>query len=424
MFLFFIVFLSFWPWQARDAEQVKPSSFEIPANPAVVRLLRVALFYEKPQVLVSSPSAYEIRGFPANQALAQGPALGSIPIRPEVSGIRVGSAVYPVTGLRITSSAKEIQVEKNVYPNAIRVLKNPAGSLTVVNEVDIEDYLKGVLPGEINSDWPEEAMKAQAVVSRTYAVFKNIENQEFPFTLSSDVASQVYGGKGLEDPRTSRAAERTKGEILTYNARIFPAFFHSTCGGGTTRADYQWRIKPHPSLKGVECSFCRGSKFFRWKTGYSVSEIEKLLAANGHRVSGIRGIEPEEVDATGRPRFFAIRHGNGNLTLSANEFRLALGPDRLRSTRLRLQKAGNRVVVEGRGWGHGVGMCQWGARRLAELGYRYTDILRYYYPESEIQNLEDLAGPAVRDPIAAPGPEEDGIFKQWYRKAKDYVEDF
>ena len=271
-FIFFL-FASFWPWDT-DPNQIKKSSFEIPHDPSLLKALRVALFYEKPEVRVDLSSPYELRQVPGNQLLNQGLLLPSVVIRPDPSGIRVGSVLYPTSGIRLVTQTREIQIEKKKYHNAVQILKNPGGTLTVVNEIDVEDYLKGVLPLESHPSWPEEALKAQAVVSRTYAIFKSIENQNFPFVLSSDVGSQVYGGKTIEQSSTTRAVEKTRGEILTYRGKIFPAFFHSTCGGRTTRADSQWKIEPHPSLMGGECSFCGGSKFFVWKTEFSGFEIQ------------------------------------------------------------------------------------------------------------------------------------------------------
>lgn len=416
---FFFIFAVFWPWEIDSGEPQK-TSLEIPQDPHLLSVLRVALFYEKPGVTVAIAGPYEIKAFPGSKLLAEGPSLATTSVRSDPSGIRVGLARYQVSGLRITSQTKEVQVEKRNYHNVIQILKNPAGSLTVVNEIDVEDYLKGVLPWESNPEWPEEALKAQAVASRTYAIFKNIENRDFPFTLSADEGSQVYGGKTIEKSASNRAVERTRGEILTYQGRIFPGFFHSTCGGRTTRAEYQWGVKPHPSLQGVECPFCRGSKYFTWKAEFSAQEIESFLAKKNYSVQGLAEIRPENLDPSGRARSFAIRHREGSLTLPANEFRLILGSDRMRSTKARIERIGDPFVFRGRGWGHGVGMCQFGAKHLAELGYRYREILRYYYPGNAIRNLNDFPASAAQVPA---GSGEGNLFKGWYQKLKSYVED-
>lgn len=418
LFVFFL-FVSFWPWES-DSDETKKTSLEIPANLSQVDILRVALFYERPEVLVGVNGPYEVHGFPTNQALTQGTFLPATPVRPEPSGIRFGPTLFRVSGLRIQSETKEVRVGNRAYHDTIQVLKNPKGSLTLVNEIDVEEYLKGVLPWESNPEWPKEALKAQAVASRTYAIFKNIENRDFPFVLSSDEGSQVYRGKTIEKSATNRAVEKTRGQILTYRGKIFPAFFHSTCGGRTTRAEYQWRVEPHPSLQGVECSFCRGSKYFSWKAELSVSEIESLLAKKGYAAPGLKEIRPEKLDPSERPRFFVLQYREGSLTLPANEFRLGVGSDRMRSTKVKIERAGERFIFRGRGWGHGVGMCQFGSKQLAELGYDYREILRYYYPGAEIRNLEDLTPGGISEPRAS---QDENIFRSWYDQLKSYVED-
>ena len=419
--LFFVLF-SFWPWEI-DSDQTKKSSLEIlPENAGFARTLRVALFYELNSVKIGTASPFEIEELPNEKLLTQGSSLPPIVIRSDPRGIRIGTSFHEVAGFRITSRTQEVDVQNRKYHSAIEILKNPKGSLTVVNEIDVEDYLQGVLPGEMNPVWSEEALKAQAVISRTYAIFKNIENKDQPFTLSSDVESQVYQGKTVERLTTNRAVQKTRGEILTYHGKIFPAFFHSTCGGRTTRADYQWKIEPHPSLKGVECNFCQGSKFYRWKAEFSAAEIRNLLAKKGFAVPDVRSIDLQEADASGRPRFFSVKYPGGSLKIPAHKFRLALGPERLRSTKVEIHQTGNQFVIEGRGWGHGVGLCQWGAKRLAELGYRYQDILRYYYPESEIRNIDEFTDVGGGE-VSPAAEKERNVFKRWFHSAKSYVED-
>lgn len=415
----FFLFLSFWPWE-NDSGQVQKSSLEFPQDPASATTLRVALFYEKTEVQIGIAGPYELKSLPQEESLAEGSSLNLALVRPDPSGIRVGPVLYRVSGLQIEGPAKEVRVEKRKYRNAIQVLKNPAGSLTVVNKIDVEDYLQGVVPSETYPGWPAEALKAQAVVSRTHAIFKNIKNKDLPFTLTSDVTTQVYGGKTAEAPAANRAVKETRGEILTYRGKIFPAFFSSTCGGRTTRADFQWKIEPHPSLKGVECTFCQGSKYFNWKADLSGAEIEGRLRKKGFAVTGIQKIVPEEIDRSGRPRFFLIQHAGGSLQIPANSFRMAVGPDLMRSTKVKIDPSGDPFHFQGRGWGHGVGLCQFGAKRLAELGYGYREILRYYYPESEIQNLEEKIGEGAPLP---PASREENILKGWFKKAKTYLEE-
>ena len=417
----FLILFSIWPWE-KDTDQIKKSSLALlPENVGFARTLRVALFYELNSAKIGTPASFQIKELPNEKPLAEGASLPQAIIRPDSAGIRIGGRLYPVSGLRITSGTKEVDVQNRKYHSAIQILKNPKGSLTVVNEIDVEDYLKGVLPGEMHAAWPEEALKAQAVISRTYAIFKNIENKDLPFSLSSDVESQVYEGKIIEQASTNRPIQKTRGEVLTYRGKIFPTFFHSTCGGRTTRADRVWNIEPHPCLKGVECNFCHGSKVYRWHSEFSGTQIKNLLAKKGYSVPEVQSIVPQGVDESGRVKSFEIKHSGGSLKIPAHKFRLAVGADRMRSTKVDLHQTGNQFVFDGQGWGHGVGLCQWGAKRLAELGYQYQDILRYYYPGSEIQNIDDFAANRIR--TSEPEAKETNTLKRWFQGVKSYVED-
>ena len=418
---FFLILFSVWPWET-DTDRMKKSSLALlPENVGFARTLRVALFYELNSAKIGAPASFEIQELPNEKPLAQGPSFPYAIIHAESAGIRVGGNLYPVSGLRITSSTKEVEVQNRKYHSAVQILKNPKGSLTVVNEIDVEDYLKGVLPAEMHATWPEEALKAQAVISRTYSIFKNIENKDLPFTLSSDVESQVYEGKTVEQASTNRAIQKTRGEVLTYRGKIFPTFFHSTCGGRTTRADRVWNIEPHPCLKGVECNFCRGSKVYHWHTEFSAAQIKKLLAKKGYSVPQIQSIVPHEMEESGRVKSFEIKYPGGSLKVPAHKFRLAVGADRMRSTKVELHQREDQFIFDGQGWGHGVGLCQWGAKRLAELGYKYQDILRYYYPGSEIQNIDDFAANRIR--ASEPQVKETNALKRWFQGVKSYVED-
>lgn len=392
----------------------------LPPPTAELTTLRVALFYEKMEVEVGVDSPYQIQEYPSRRVLAEGAFLAGAPIRFEPLGIRVGPALYPVTGLRIEGIEREIRVEKRRYRNAVQILKNPAGSLTVVNEIDVEEYLRGVLPWEANPEWSEEALKAQAVASRTYAIFENLANKDFPFTLSSDVGSQVYAGRNIEKPSTNRAIEKTRGEILTYGGKIFPAYFHSTCGGRTTPAEFQFRVEPHPSLQGVDCPYCQGSKFYRWKQEFTAEEIQFRLAKKKIFLRRLQTITPDKVDPSGRPRFLVVRHDDGEVTVPANDFRLAVGPDRMRSTRVKITPKAGGFIFDGKGWGHGVGLCQFGAKHLAELGYRYQEILRYYYSGSQITRLKEREG--QRETVSEE-PEEENPLKRLFGGLKSYLED-
>ncbi|HLD50166.1 MAG TPA: hypothetical protein VJC08_03120, partial [bacterium] len=172
------------------------------------------------------------------------------------------------------------------------------------------------------------------------------------------------------------------------------------CGGATTRAEHVWNVKPHPSLRGVNCTFCQSSQHYRWKTEFTRTQIEKKLRKNGFPArSGIQDIKPLDFDTTGRAGNFEILFRSGEkIKIQSNDFRLWLDQLKLRSTWIYLiERQGDKFIFRGKGWGHGVGLCQYGMKALAELGYAYPDILKYYYPGAEMINLNTVR--------AAPPPE-------------------
>ncbi len=388
--------ITLWPFNepaeevpVSDASQSRKTQLELPDNLHEFEFVDVMLAQNVPQITVETSSTYEV--FDRNQrTLFKGKKIVATRIRPSTHGIQMGSQIFKDTPITIQTDGGSIRVGKQVYRHALKIWRESDRAISVVNEINVEDYLKGVLPWEANPSWPVEALKAQAVASRTFALFKSIEHQEEKSSLSKDVLSQVYKGKALENPRTDQAIQATSGEILTYAGKIFPAYFHSTCGGHTTRADHVWPVQKHPAMHGVSCNFCWQSKHFRWKSEYTRVEIETALRKRGIRVNGIIKMVPSEIDASGRVRTFVIHHKQGKTKVNANEMRIWFDPARFKSTLLQpILRRGNKFIFRGRGWGHGVGLCQYGMKGLADLGYSYRQILEYYYPGSEITKIKD-----------------------------------
>jgi len=400
MSYFFILSFSLWP-VGKSAEEtpvtvqssnvkLKKTSLDIPANLKDFENVRVSLMKNVTSVTISSPQAFKVVDEQGHDLL-KGDKIVAATVKANDRGIQLGSQTFLGNALVIRSTAGDgIKVGDKTYRDNIEFWKDAAGKISVINEVNLEDYLKGVLPWEANPNWPVEALKAQAVVSRTYGLFKAIEYQKEKTHVSQDVLSQVYAGKTVENPKTSQAVDLTKGEILTYNGKIFPAYFHSTCGGATTHADYLWDVEPNPALKGVKCDFCWESKHYHWSAEISPLEMEKALQKKGYTISGITNITLEDTDETGRARYIIVDHAKGKTKFRSNDFRVLVDPMKFKSTLIKsITRKGSSFVFQGKGWGHGAGMCQYGSKALAELGYTYRQILDYYYPGSKITTLEN-----------------------------------
>ncbi len=303
-----------------------------------------------------------------------------------VSGdsINLGDVSYPLAKLFIkTEEGGVIILNGRRFRGNIYLIARDNQRLLVVNSIELEDYLKGILYHEVSHYWPTEVLKAQAVVSRTYALYQIQEHAAFDYDLTADIYSQVYGGMTSERYRTNRAVNYTKGEVLTFRDKIFPAYFHATCGGHTEDAALLWNIDIAP-LAGVPCNFCRQSPHFNWHCVLSLDEIKQKLRDSGYNISGIKTIAILNRTPSGRAKDLRIAAENKDIQISAKDFRNIIGPNILRSTNFAVSIVQDDAVFIGIGWGHGVGMCQWGAYFMARQGKNYKEILKYYYPGSEV----------------------------------------
>lgn len=267
------------------------------------------------------------------------------------------------------------------YSGQIRVWKGEKG-LYVVNELPLEDYVESVVAAEVGSNWEIEALKAQAVVARTYAVYKKnaLSNQGTIYDLTSSVLHQVYNGNNSHSKITI-AVRSTEGEILTYNGLPIEALYHSTCGGKTENPEEVFGRKV-PYMRSVE-SRCDLSPYWVWERKIPLSEIEEAL-----KLSDVRGLEIASRTSTGRAKEIAIIMAQGNMLIKATELRKILGWSKLPSTNFEIRVDGDSVIFEGRGYGHGVGLCQWSALQMAAEGKTYREILSFFYPGTEIRHYE------------------------------------
>ncbi|MBU4310377.1 SpoIID/LytB domain-containing protein, partial [bacterium] len=245
-------------------------------------------------------------------------------------------------------------------------------------------YLYGVMKHEISPAWPREAVKAQAVAARSFALNKKLKNIGKPYDLVATILAQVYGGLSGEDPRSNEAIDETRGEVLTYEGELIAAYYHATCGGETEDVENVWGGRL-PYLKSVRCKYCKDSPHYEWEKELSLSDISNALSRKG--ISEIESIEVYKRSSTERVVELVVEDEFGKHIISGNQFRMALGPNVIRSTYFKMKEKRGRVEFKGRGWGHGVGMCQWGARGMAEKNFSYKEILKHYYTEVKIQKI-------------------------------------
>lgn len=275
----------------------------------------------------------------------------------------------------------------------VQLVRRGKGVL-VVNQVDLEEYVKGVVPAEVNSAWHPEMLKVQAVAARTYALYQHMLSASRDYDVAASIQDQVYRGRQGIDARVEQAVESTRGLVVTHQGAPIYAAFSSTAAGITEDAVIVWS-KDLPYLKGVECPFDVDSPYYQWKASFKIDTLEKNLRQQGFAVGTIATLTPLAYSRAGRVATLRILHSKGELILRGEELRKAVGYTVVPSTQFTIESIGHEVTLSGYGAGHAVGLCQWGAKELAELGYSFSSILRYYYPGTELQNASLTKAPPV-----------------------------
>jgi stage II sporulation protein D len=295
------------------------------------------------------------------------------------------------------------------YRGAAEVLGDAERGLTVINRLDLEAYLLGVVPAEIGQRPPEEfaAVRAQAVAARTYTIASLGSRDSLGFDVFATVEDQAYGGVEVERAEIDRAIRETRGEILTFEGQAVLALYHSTCGGRTATRYEVWGEPDLPYLRSVRDrgegrdDFCAISPRHRWQESWTAESINGLVraelagrlgvtASSVGLIQGIRVLSRTEHDRVDQ---LEVEADGGRYVVRKNDIRWVLRPSEgriLRSTDFVVRQGrvvDGPVVVEGRGFGHGIGMCQWGAIGRAREGQSYRQILAAYYQGAEITKL-------------------------------------
>lgn len=387
---FILLTLPAWPFHSgKDSGSAVPpqkSALTLPANPEAYRYIRVAIMTKADEIKVSSPAPYTVKKIDGT-LLASGEKLYRVPTQATKDGIQIGKQLFREPGI-VLEGGQGIRIAGVMYSHQIVLWQEPPGKLLVINNVEMETYIKSVIAWEANPQWSPEALKAQAIAARTFALFRALSSADRKYDVLGDVFGQVYKGDNTLHPKTDSVVDATRGQILTMKGKVFPAYYHSTCGGHTTSIETFWNMEPNAALRGVQCDFCRKSPHYNWRFSVPEKELEKILKKQGYRFVDIQRIVPVDLDESGRPARLRIEARQGKATVKAADFRIWLGPEEFKSTFIKsIDVAGDDVRVRGHGWGHGVGMCQFGMKYLGQIGYTYPQILQYYYPESEITTL-------------------------------------
>ncbi len=372
------------------------------AAPEVPRV-RVRLGDDAEAVRVAVAGPWRLVG--AEGDLARGKTLEKTDVRAAGGAILFGTVASADGAVELHAEGKApVEVEipgrrRRRYRGFLRLIPVGGDRVRVVNVVPMEAYLAGVLADELYDSWHLEAYKAQAVAARTYALARRNARRRYDYDLTDTTASQVYGGIGSETATAWRAVEETIGVVATYRQggrrRLLPTYYHSTCGGDTVPAGSVFGGPTPPPLRGgTGCTYCRKSPRYRWKHEVVLSKAEITAALHRSRSEALRGlgrvVRVEVAARTGGPegraeRIRVVDEAGRAVLIRASTWRMLMGAARVPSTWFWIEDRGETIaLVRGRGFGHGVGMCQWGAQFLAVHGQKAEQILRYYYPGVEL----------------------------------------
>lgn len=411
-----------------------------------IDLIRIGIFIDVEQVHISTPFGFTLID------KASGETLGNVPGGEEITFSAAGSQVK-INQLGVIASIVQViplalsednylrigSMERSFRYRGIAEIRINNGKVTVINELPIEEYLLGVVPREMSDGYPIEALKAQAVAARTYALRNLGKHGAKGYDLCNTQDCQVYGGVDSEGPNATRAVMETVGQVARYNGKMISTFYFSSSGGHTENVENVWGY-PLPYLLGVP-DFDQDSPNYRWRVELTPAEIQKKIELTGkYSIGDFYGLEVSQVGVSGRIVKANLKGSKGQAEIKGEQLRSLLG---LKSTLVTIeeQKAGkgefrhawkssdsvailtnggkkaykvlsgavavngNQEKVEianytalgirelpamfifsGGGWGHGVGMSQWGARNMAKQGYNYQEILKHYYTGITIEN--------------------------------------
>jgi stage II sporulation protein D len=328
---------------------------------------------------------------------SEGKVLGSLdPLEPLLTrqgkggGIQIGD--LKVSGVRVTPQSKSglVYIDKQWFRGAVEV-KSSSDGLLAVNQLPMEEYLYGVATSEMPRSWPLEAIKAQAVAARSYVLYQQKHRQDKPYDLGDTPAWQVYGGVNGESQKSIQAVDTTQGEVITYRSKLAEALYHASSGGQTDNGGRSY-------LRSVK-DYDQDAPKYRWQVSVTPEQLKPWTEGLGELLQ----ITPSAISAAGRANSLKIVGTNGTKTIDADPVRIGLNllSGRFQIAAVRPPFMGAAIVgadqvpatsftFEGKGWGHGYGMSQWGARSLAASGWKYRNILTHYYQGTKVTKLAKL----------------------------------
>lgn len=344
-----------------------PAGAQAPDNP----LISVGLARATAAVSVSGSGGLSVKPLNGSTVLER----RSGTVRLTAADIGEGRLLVPKGGV-VTYNGKR-------YRGYLRALPD-SGKLTLINVLPLETYIHSVLGGEISASWPAQTLRAHAIASRTYAAYM-MTDQRHPgyYDVAATTLDQVYPGAVGEASAIASAVNDTRSMVLEHSrGGLVKAYYSSNCGGHTSDSEPVFGPKV-PPLQGHPDPYCNNAPNAQWSETFTFDQVAKALAKDGKKVGPIKEVEVLGYDDSGRVK--AVRFNE--VEVPGSELRRILGYRNLRGTRARVEVRTASLVFIGGGWGHGVGLCQWGAYAMGHRGFSYREILDHYYPEARLVKL-------------------------------------
>lgn len=279
---------------------------------------------------------------------------------------------------------------KREYQGAVRLVHTKNGAYTAVNTLDVEDFVLSVIGREMDAKGPLEALKAQAIAARSHALYQASISVDQPYDLVANL-SQAYIGKCKLEKNVVLAIESTRGQVIYFQGKPIPAFFHDSCGGHTESIGNVWPCGL--KLPGTAaCASCAQTSQKKWAYEFTASKLQKALKEAGYKIGVSPTVEISRRSSTGHVTDISVESGGKTLILSAERLRSILGYRNLKSTVFNIFSPvtaegipSGKFIFRGDGNGHGVGLCQFGAHEMAQKGASCNSILSHYFPDCRIR---------------------------------------
>ncbi len=340
-------------------------------------VIKVLLFKTSKGIVVQSSQGLAIK----NVRLNAKEKYKSVITPLDKSKISVNNRGYGKRSIWVTSDHPIRVKEKGTsisrrYNGDIEVIPFSDG-LYVINHIPIESYLEGVLNAEISTNWHQEVVKAQSVISRTYALYKREKRLHQNWHISASQSDQVYKGVNIADKQGKSAIHSTYGIVVKYKEELAQTFYHSNCGGMTEDPATIW-YGSFPYLIVRSVPYGKKDPRYLWESEFSETEIKKILYQAGIKVSKVKDISISKFTTSGRANQLVI-NGYSSQKIEAKTFRKLAGYRRIQSLFFEVVRIPGGFYFKGKGNGHGVGLSQWSAKEMAEVGYKYHEILYFFY---------------------------------------------